>query len=254
MNRNLSSLPSDNPLNICKIAGHSNNGRQLKILRTATKENTTPHFHSQSPENGFPPPVLQTSMGFPNSETHLFQNMQKYFEFLENRIQNILLRPENIVLTYDILDTEKSKTNKLIVLKEKQRQMKVGEIWQEVLGNYDGYINLRIGHETGLDILSHTKKIAIELKNRTNTDNHSSKKSNLDKLAKFKMEHPDYTCIYGNINDNTEKKTMTGSTKKILHNGVEIQHRVGYTFIKYILQDDTDDIINFVRTTIDKYN
>jgi len=71
-------------------------------------------------------------------------------------------------------------------LKEKQRQMKIGEIWQEVLGNYNGCINLKIGHETGLDIISHTRKFAIELKNRTNTDNSSSKKSNLDKLAIFK--------------------------------------------------------------------
>ena len=59
--------------------------------------------------------------------------------------------------------------------------MKVGEIWQEALGNYDEFINLKNGHESGLDIISHTKKTAIELKNRTNTDNASSKKSNLDK-------------------------------------------------------------------------
>ena len=109
----------------------------------------------------------------------------KYCEFTELSIRNILLRPENDVLTFDILDTEKSKINKLIALHETQRQMKVGEIWQEVLGNYNGCVNLKIGHETGLDILSHTKKFAIELKNRTNTDNASSKKTNLDKLAKF---------------------------------------------------------------------
>lgn len=102
--------------------------------------------------------------------------LSKYFELLHINIQNILLRPENDVLTYDILDTEKSKTNKLMALKEKQRQMKVGEIWQEVLGSYKECVNLKIGHETGLDILSHTKKFAIELKNRTNTDNASSKK------------------------------------------------------------------------------
>lgn len=98
-------------------------------------------------------------------------------------------------------------------MKEKQRQMKVGEIWQEVLGNYKGYVNLKTGHETGLDILSVNKKIAIELKNRTNTDNASSKKSNLDKLAKFKQANPDYVCIYANINADTKKKTIEGSIK-----------------------------------------
>ena len=177
----------------------------------------------------------------------------KYCELLDNSIHNILLRPENDVLTYDILDTEKSKTNKLLVLKEKQRQMKIGEIWQEVLGNYNGCVNLKIGHETGLDILSHTKKFAIELKNRTNTDNASSKKSNLDKLAKFKKTNPDYLCIYANINADTEKKTLNGSIKKLLHDGVEIDHQIGYEFLKFILGDDIDIIIHFVKNTIDKY-
>lgn len=133
-------------------------------------------------------------------------DLSKYLETLENIIKNILLRHENDILTYDILDTEKTKKNKLLILKEKQRQMKIGEIWQEVIGNYYEFINLKSGHETGLDLLSHTKKIAIELKNRTNTDNASSKKTNLDKLAKFKKNNPEYTCIYANINADTEKK------------------------------------------------
>jgi hypothetical protein len=140
-----------------------------------------------------------------------------------------------------------------MMLKEKQRQMKVGEIWEVVLGNYNGYVNLKIGHDTGLDILSHSKKVAIELKNRTNTDNYSSRKSNLDKLAKFKLANPDYVCIYANINADTEKKTLQGSIKRILHNGVEIEHHIGFKFIKFVLGDDTDMILEFVKNSIDKY-
>jgi len=179
--------------------------------------------------------------------------LKKYFESLEKIIQNILLRHENDKLTYDILDTVKTRKHKLIALKEKQRQMKVGEIWQEVLGNYHGFVNLKMGHATGLDILSNTKKIVIELKNRTNTDNSSSKKSNLDKLAIFKKNNPEYICIYGNVNANTEKKTLNGSRKKILHNGVEIEHLVGYKFLEFILGEHVDLVIDFVRCTIDKY-
>ena len=89
----------------------------------------------------------------------------KYCEKMETKIQNILSRHENDILTYDILDTEKSKQNKLLSLKEKQRQMKVGEIWQEIIGNYDEFINLKTGHVSGLDILSNTRKLAIELIN-----------------------------------------------------------------------------------------
>ncbi len=180
-------------------------------------------------------------------------SLTKYLESLEERIKIILLRPQKNVLTYDILDTEKSKTNKLLVLKEKQIQMKVGEIWQEVLGNYDGCINLKTGHETGLDILSHTNKFIIELKNRTNTDNASSKKSNLDKLVKFKQSNPEYRCIYAYINADTEEKTLDGSVNKLLHDGVEIEHKIGYEFLKFILGDNTELIIDFVKNTIDKY-
>ena len=172
---------------------------------------------------------------------------------METIIQSILLRPENDALTYDILDTEKSKKNKLLSLKEKQRQMKVGEIWQEIIGNYNEFINLKIRHVSGLDVLSNTRKLAIELKNRTNTDNASSKKSNLDKLSKFKKENPEYTCIYANINADTEKKTLQGSNKKITHNGVEIEHQVGFQFLTFIFEENTQEIIEFVKNIIDKY-
>ena len=70
----------------------------------------------------------------------------KYCQLLDNSIRIILSRQEKEVFTYDILDTEKSTKNKLMILKEKQRQMKVGEIWEVVLGNYNGYDNLKIGH------------------------------------------------------------------------------------------------------------
>ena len=180
-------------------------------------------------------------------------SLSKYFELLDPSIHNILSRPEKDALTYDILDTEKSKKNKLTALKERQRQMKTGEIWQEALGTYNGCENLKIGHETGLDILSHTRKFAIELKNRTNTDNASSKKSNLDKLAKFKKENPEYVCIYANINADTEKKTKKGLIKKFIHKGVEIEHQIGIEFLRFVLGDDTDLIIEFVKNTIDKY-
>jgi hypothetical protein len=90
---------------------------------------------------------------FSETTTHQEFNLEEYFRNVDSIIKEIISRYENDVLTYDILDTEKSKKNKLLSLKEKQRQMKVGEIWQETIGNYDQFINLKNGHETGLDIL-----------------------------------------------------------------------------------------------------
>jgi len=100
--------------------------------------------------------------------------------------KKILNRNEKYIYNYDILNTKQNDEIKLIVLKEKHKQMKIGEIWEEAIGNYQDFTKLKIGNETGLDIISISRKMAIELKNRTNTDNHSSRKTNIEKLIKFK--------------------------------------------------------------------
>ena len=181
-------------------------------------------------------------------------NREEYFKNLGDSVKKIMQRPTKDVVAYDILDTEKSKVNKLVALKEKQRQMKIGEIWQVALGDYKDCQDLKVGHITGLDILSEKRKFIAELKNRTNTDNASSKKTNFDKLAKFKTEHPDYTCIYANINDDTEEKSSQTTVKKFQHNGVELEHHIGDQFLKYIFGDDTNAVVEFLKTTIDKYS
>jgi hypothetical protein len=132
-------------------------------------------------------------------------DFDNYRIIIEQKIKTILERQQKDIITFDVLDTEQCIENKKIALKEKQRQMKKGEIWQCVIGNYMDYEDLKVGHKTGLDIINHKKKQIIELKNRTNTDNASSRKSNLSKLVKFKKENPDYTCIYACINTNVVK-------------------------------------------------
>jgi len=72
-------------------------------------------------------------------------------------------------------------------------------------------------------------------------------------LAKFKKNNPTYICIYANINANTEENTLNGSVKKILHNGQELEHHIGYDFLKFVLDNNSDEIIQFVKNTIDKY-
>ena len=164
------------------------------------------------------------------------ENSKSYMAMIHIKIRDVLLRPEKKILTYDILDTNKTSKNKLIALKEKQFRMKIGEIWQIILGNYDGWIDLKTGNDYGLDIISHTKKIVIELKNRTNTDNSSSRQTNFNKLAKFKKDNPDYICIYGCINADDKEKSYKTKSEKIIHDDVEIEKHVGYEFIKFILE------------------
>jgi len=179
-------------------------------------------------------------------------HLDLYLEGIKTNIKEIMNRPCKEEFTYDLISTQKSKKIKLIVLKEKQRQMKVGELWQSVMGNYDGWINLKQGHETGLDVMNPSKKIAMEIKNRTNTDNNSSRKANLDKLAAFKKMNPEYTCIYATLNDKSEKKTREGFVKKFIHDGVELEHRMGYEVLTFVLGKDRDAILECVRDTLDQ--
>ena len=180
-------------------------------------------------------------------------DIDAYLKTMEKKITAILSMKEKDEFTYDILDTEKTKKHKLIALKERQKKMKYGAIWQEVLGNYDSFENLGQGHRSGLDILSNKRKIAMELKNRTNTDNSSSRKANFDKLSKFKKSNPDYTVIYGNVNCDTEEKTIQGEIKIIKHNDVEIVQYIGMTLLNFILGDNAELIIAFVKDIIDKH-
>ena len=41
--------------------------------------------------------------------------------------------------------------------------------------------------------------------------------------------------------------------KKILHDGVEIEHYVGYEFLKFIFRENFEEIIEFIKNTINKY-
>ena len=65
--------------------------------------------------------------------------------------------------------------------------MKEGDIAQIVLGNFYGWKDLGVGHETGLDLVREDNTAnAMELKNKWNTCNSSSAKAVLDKLADYK--------------------------------------------------------------------
>ena len=169
--------------------------------------------------------------------------LEQYLQTIQNKIQEIFQRPSKEELPFDILDNEMDTQNLLISLRTKQKQMKYGEIWQMVIGNYDTFQDLRVGHHTGLDILSDERKIVIELKNRHNTDNASSRKSNFDKLAKFKNENPDYECIYGIIND----KTIEGTIKEINHNNQTLKYYSGDKLFTYIFGNDKIKVIEFIK-------
>jgi hypothetical protein len=151
-------------------------------------------------------------------------------------------------IMYDILDPEELTKYLLISLKIKHIQMKYGLLWQKIIGAYNNFKDLKIGNKSGLDIISEERKIVIELKNRYNTDNAASKKTNFDKLALFKKNNPEYKCVYGIINDKREE----GKFLKILHNEQEIYYYSANKLFELIYEDNYKEIINSILKIIKK--
>ncbi len=170
----------------------------------------------------------------------------KYLQYINKIIDDELktLSISNKKISFDILDSKEIIEMKKTTLKIKQLQMKIGLIWQKILGNYKNFKDLNIGDDTGLDIINEKEKIIIELKNRTNTDNKSAKTFNYNKLSKFKKNNPEYTCVYGCINENTKKQTHIGKIKIIKNNNQEIFIYTGKELLKLVYKNNI--IINIV--------
>lgn len=128
-------------------------------------------------------------------------------------------------------------------------QMKTGLLWQMVIGSYDKNEDLKIGHQTGLDIINTTRKYVIELKNKHDTDNSSARKANFQKLAKFRKKHPDYECIYGTINDIDKM----GKTKTVTVGKETVTYMSGRVLLDYIFGKNTDIIVSMLKKKIQEH-
>jgi hypothetical protein len=119
--------------------------------------------------------------------------------------------------------------------KEKQIKMLEGEIGQIMIGCWEGWMDLGIGHTSGLDNRRADNSCIMELKNQWNTCNSGSKKAVLDKLAKYKEENPETTCVFGMINPKPGQKQLR---KVERYNGQEIVTLWGDALLDYVFTHD----------------
>ena len=197
------------------------------------------------------PPLDTPILDTPLLDAPPLDSLQSYFDKISPLILQVLNRKsKNSAILFDILDSDVDIEEIKIALKIKQKQMKYGEIWQIIIGNYATMENLGVGHVTGLDIIDHTKKCIFEIKNRHNTDNSSSRKANYDKLVKFKRENMEYDIIYGVINEKNSK----GIQKNIEHNGYNITYLSGDKLFLYVFGDNSQQIINQVKGLLAQYS
>lgn len=151
-------------------------------------------------------------------------------------------------------DSEENIKNLEIAFKQRQRQMKEGELAQILIGNWIGWEDLKIGHSSGIDVRKKDNSIIMDVKNKWNTCNSSSQKALFDKLSKYKKENPETRCIWGIINPKPGCKNLS---ERIIYDGVEIEKIQGVDLFKLVFTIGNIDyslkIINIVKQYIRKY-
>lgn len=94
-------------------------------------------------------------------------------------------------------------------LKDKQINNKIGELHQYLLENMKDFCSTnKIDKSLKVDIMKKDASIFIELKNKYNTMNASSKESTIRKLGNIKLKYPDSLCLIGIINGKNYKKKI----------------------------------------------
>ena len=175
------------------------------------------------------------------------KNLSKYIKDLHENLKS------DVNTSFDIFESDQHLKDRKLCTITNQRQQLRGHIIQEAIGSYNKFENLNQGHPSGLDVISTERKIIMEIKNRTNTDNSSSRKTNLDKLAKYKLEHPEYMCVYGTVNPDTKSEFFSKTHKIIDHNGIKIYHYIGKELMELVFGDRFLEIIEFIKNELIKY-
>lgn len=150
-------------------------------------------------------------------------------------------------------NTEENIKQMEIAFKQRQKNMKEGELAQILIGNWFGWEDLGIGHSSGLDCRKKDNSIIMDVKNKWNTCNSGSQKALFDKLSKYKTENPSTRCIWAIINPKPGSKKLS---EKIIHNGVEIEKIQGYDLFKLVFtinnRNYSKQIIYIVKHIISK--
>jgi hypothetical protein len=128
------------------------------------------------------------------------------------------------------IDSEEQKKALKIAHEVRQCQQKEGRINEIVLGNVYGWEELRVGSPSGLDIRRCDGKYFVELKNKHNTMNSSSRKAVIEKLVKWSAKNPETTCILGIVNPKNGK----GYQKEIQQDGECIKELGGEELFKLV--------------------
>lgn len=83
-----------------------------------------------------------------------------------------------------------------------------GKIWEIVFFNFHDWEKIK-----KMDGKSNKRKIIIELKNKPTTFNYASKKGTIRSIVELRKEYPNYSCIIGFINDDSNTDFIDDKNK-----------------------------------------
>ena len=100
----------------------------------------------------------------------------------------------------------------------------------------------------GADLVNHSTKVIIELKNSEKSDNVSSKKANMKKLIKTRFDFTDkYTLVYGMVNDREPRD------KTIKYHGVDVRLLTGKYLLQFVMGDKYEETIQILQNVFRDY-
>lgn len=177
------------------------------------------------------------------------------FNNIRIKVQEILNRSEREPSPgdVDILDDNSDETREQIRVERsrKQRTMKYGEIWQCSIGEWPGYEDLGQGHPSGCDIRKIDNSEIIEVKNKYNTTNSSSREHLEQKLSQYKRENPNCECMWGIINARPNERHLRVNYTV---NGFQITKLQGSEFLSHIFTyEDVDysgEIVSLLKSLV----
>jgi len=161
----------------------------------------------------------------------------KQFEIYINKIrpmiEAIIRKPiSKYNHDYTVFGDNNLRTIKInsIAHESRAKSMREGEIAQVLIGNFPGWKDLKIGDNSGCDCIKTDNSVIIEIKNKYNTMNSSSRYAVLYKLAKYKQLNPNTKCILGIVN--AKKRPV----KKIHYpiDNIEVIELHGDYFLDYV--------------------
>lgn len=216
-----------------------------------------------------------------NTNCYNIFDLQELFEIVDIEVIPYIQKIYNIVMAKNIkldkLKSTRSLINEDILLVHLAKNKKLenaltigrilrtinmvcGELHQIAIGNFIGWTDLSIGHLSGLDLLHTEKKIIIELKNKYNTMNSSTKTGihlKFDKLKNKSSNYSNHTIYLAHINCKIRQRDKTsldnGKTQLMYtRNKSEYYQSCGQTFLDFVYTYNNKNYSNIIITILQK--